>query len=309
MAVEALARRGYDTAVHPWTDHYLARLDEAPRARFPIGPDDWRDPLGDPSRSGDWVAFFTHAVAERPWPQVVTTWWPRLLPGIAAGATHGVIRLGHALRAIRDHDTGPRRAEVAHALAYWAARWQPVPLVVGHGTAGPDVVIATLPAVTDQRFGIRHRLRHLDPGFVACAAAVSRPATADRVPAALQRLVDDVLHAYPQLAHGNPTMLVHAATAPNAVLAALPSLPTTLWPQSFDAAWTASAAVVAAYRPATTAVARPGTGIDPDDVFARAAAHGGEHVVKLADTALDGYARTGDPAAPAAVEVAVRLGA
>jgi hypothetical protein len=31
-------------------------------------------------------------VAERPWREVLATWWPRLLHGIAAGATHGVIK-------------------------------------------------------------------------------------------------------------------------------------------------------------------------------------------------------------------------
>jgi hypothetical protein len=309
MAVEAMARRGCEAAVHAWTDNYLTRLDEPPRARFDIGPDEWRDPLGDPSRSGDWIAFFDRAVLEQPWQQVVAAWWPRLLPGIAAGATHGVIRLGHALRAIRDHDTEPRRTEVARALAYWAARWQPLPLVVAHGSTAPDAVLTSLPTVADQRFGIRHRLRGLDPRFGRAAAEVACPATAEAVPAALCRVVDDVLRLYPQLAHGNPTMLVHAATAPNAVLAALPSLPITLWPSTFDAAWTAAAVVVAAYRPSGPRAVAPVPLEDAEALFAAAVAHGGEHVVKLADAAVDGFARTGDPAVLAAIEVAVQLGA
>ncbi len=309
MAVEAMARRGCEAAVHAWTDDYLARLDEPPRPRFTIGPDEWRDPLGDPSRSGDWIAFFDRAIREEPWQQVVAAWWPRLLPGIAAGATHGVIRLGHALRAIRDHDTEPRRAEVGRALAYWAARWQPLPVVVACGGAAAGEVLADLPTVADQRFGIRHRLRGLDPRFGRAAAELAAPATAEAVPQALGRIVDDVLQLYPRLAHGNPTMLVHAATAPNAVLAALPSLPIALWPAGFDAAWTATAAVVSAYRPSSAAVVVPAQHEDAEALFATAVAHGGEHVVKLADAAADGYARTGDRAALAAVEVAVRLDA
>src|SRR3569833_107091 len=54
--------------------------------------------------------------------------WPRLLPGSAAGATHGVIRVGHAVRSLLDLETGPRVTELAHGLAYWAARWQPLAL-------------------------------------------------------------------------------------------------------------------------------------------------------------------------------------
>ena len=35
--------------------------------------------------------------------------------------------------------------------------------------------------------------------------------------------------------------------------------------------------------------------IDPDELMARATQHGDEHVIKLTDTVLDVYARTGDP--------------
>lgn len=82
-------------------------------------------------------------------------------------------------------------------------------------------------------------------------------------------------------------MLVHAATAPNAVLRALPALPRALWVPSLRAAWTASAAVTAMYAPlAPRAYTPPGT-FTPEEVFERALAHGDEHVIKLTDTALD----------------------
>jgi hypothetical protein len=73
-----------------------------------------------------------------------------------------------------------------------------------------------------------------------------------------------------------------------------------LWAPSLAAAWAASAAVTAVYDPGEAA---PVTGEPPDgpdaaeDVFERATAHGDEHVIKLADTAVDVYHRTGDPAA------------
>jgi hypothetical protein len=43
------------------------------------------------------------------------------------------------------------------------------------------------------------------------------------------------------------------------------------------------------------------------DAFARAVAHGGEHVIKFADTAVEVFARTGHPDAIAAVLRAVEL--
>ena len=98
----------------------------------------------------------------------------------------------------------------------------------------------------------------------------------------------------------------------NAVLLALPSLPERLWPDSFDAAWTATAAVVAAYRPSEPAphqaVIPPLRSADtPSDAWERAVADGGEHIVKLADTALSAVERTGDLVGLAAIDTAIRL--
>ncbi|CAL9342038.1 hypothetical protein SUDANB58_00287 [Streptomyces sp. enrichment culture] len=91
-------------------------------------------------------------------------------------------------------------------------------------------------------------------------------------------------------------MPVHAATAPNAVLRTLDSLPRALWVPSLRAAWTASAAVTAMYAPAEPAACAPRARATAEEVLERARAHGDEHVVKLTDTASD----VGDERAPAA---------
>jgi hypothetical protein len=131
------------------------------------------------------------------------------------------------------------------------------------------------------------------------------------VPAALDDLVDMVVTSYPHIAHGNPTMLVHAATAPNAVARVLPALPTSLWPDSYAYAWTAAAAVLAAYLPSDAATSRRGVPaqLDAGEAWVLAVRHGGEHVIKLADTALDVHGRTGDPDAVTAIWRAVELDA
>ncbi|HEX2705811.1 MAG TPA: hypothetical protein VHM65_08630, partial [Candidatus Lustribacter sp.] len=74
-------------------------------------------------------------------------------------------------------------------------------------------------------------------------------------------------------------------------------------------AWAATVAVVAAYRPAQPAVPGPPPrgDLEVGEAFARAAAHGGEHVIKLADTALSSFERTGNPLGLAAVDTAIRL--
>ncbi|MYX54521.1 hypothetical protein GTZ89_01945, partial [Streptomyces sp. SID8382] len=73
-------------------------------------------------------------------------------------------------------------------------------------------------------------------------------------------------------------------------LRVLPALPRELWAPSLDAAWAASAAVTAVYAPREPLPADrlPSVaGVTPEEVFARAAAHGDEHAIKLTDTALD----------------------
>ena len=308
MVVEALSRRHRDPVIHRWTDRYLQRLDDLPRGVYPISPEDWREPLGDATRTGDWVVFFEQAVAETPWQTVLAQWWPRLLPGIAAGATHGVIRVGHAVRALQAAETAPRVAELAQALAYWAARWQPVPVVRTEGSLGIAEVLPTIPRIPRQESGIRTRLAQLEQtaGWLDRAGALGGPADSEEVPHHLDAVVDAVVRHYVTRAHGNPTMLVHAATAPNAVSMTLPSLPPALWRDSFDAAWSASAAVLAAYTPADPRP-RPTTGLTASETLDRAVEHGGEHVIKFTDTALRTYERSHEPDALTAAMVAIEL--
>ncbi len=310
MVVEALSRRHQAPVIHRWTDSYLQRLDDLPRGVHPISPAEWREPLGDATRTGDWVVFFEQAVAEMPWQTVLSLWWPRLLPGIAAGATHGVIRVGHALRALQEVETRPRVAELAHALAYWAARWQPVPIVRTVGSLGISEVLPTIPRIPRQESGIRTRLAQLDhtSGWLNRAGALAGPGHSEAVPQHLDAVVDAVLRHYVTRAHGNATMLVHAATAPNAVAMALPSLPPSLWRDSFDAVWSATAAVVAAYTPADPRP-RLTTDLTASAILDRAVDHGGEHVIKFTDTAVRAHERSDEPDALAAAMVAIELDA
>ncbi|MFG3639437.1 questin oxidase family protein [Micromonospora sp. NPDC047762] len=305
MAVEALVRHGHQQRVHRWLDDYLGRLDELPRGLHPI--DDWRDALGDPKRAGDWLAYFDRQLREHQWRDVLATWWPRLLPGIAAGATHGVIRVGHAVRALEADEENPRRlTELGQALGYWAARWQPIPgtdrLFTGDpdepGTDDIDVAgaLAGLPRIEDQTGGVRDRLGRLPavPRWEPALAAL-RPA---RSPAEAQRGLTTLVHRagldYLRFGHTNPVMLVHAVTAPTAVLRTLPALDRALWAPSFAAAWAATAAMTSVYAPANGIAPPTVTPATPSEVFARAARHGDEHVVKLADAILDAYATSAD---------------
>jgi hypothetical protein len=330
MAAEAMVRHGHADQVHRWLDGYMRRLEEFPRGSGPIGSN-WQDALGDPRRIADWTAYFGREVAEQPWRQALETWWPRLLPGVAAAATHGVIRVGHAVRALtEDGEDADHLGELAHGLAYWAARWQPVPgapateppLIAARSSAGYPAeagpatadALAAVPRIADQSGGIRERLARLAelPGWRAALAAPQIPSSAEGLRSWLAGLVDATTTRYLSYGHGNGVMLVHSATAPNAVLRTLPTLDRQLWAPSVAASWAAAAALTAIYAP--TAPAAPTELPDPpagpqaaEETFARAVEHGDEHVIKFADTAADVYARTGDRAALAAAVRAAQL--
>ncbi|KUL24707.1 questin oxidase family protein [Actinoplanes awajinensis] len=304
MATEALIRNGHADDVHRWIDAYRDRLDEAPRGIAPISAEGWRDPLGDPTRTGDWLGFFERETRSGPWRAVLATWWPRLLPGIAAGATHGVIRVGHAVRALLDRETPERVAELGQGLAYWAARWQPL-APAGHGAypaSDPRSALDAVPRVPDQRFGIRNRLAQLAdlPTWPQAAGAVpGSDAAEDR----LREIVAAAVRHHLRYGYGNPVMLVHAATAPAAVLRTLPALPPSLAGPSLAAAWAAAAAVTAAYSPTTpdpTARLEPASALDPAEVFDRAVVSGDAHAIKFADAAVEAWQAFGDPALLAA---------
>jgi hypothetical protein len=81
MAVEVLTRRGSGELTHRWIDQYVDGLEPRPRGISPIDAEDWRDPLGDPVRTGDWLDYFERAVTDRPWRDV-----PRC-PGPAAATS------------------------------------------------------------------------------------------------------------------------------------------------------------------------------------------------------------------------------
>ncbi|NGO81008.1 questin oxidase family protein [Streptomyces sp. YC504] len=303
MAVESLAARGQSRSVHRWLDLYAPKLEEFPSRVEPVTDANWAEALGDSRRVADWIGYFEAGIAERPWREVLAQWWPRLLPGMYGGSTHPVIRVGHAVRTLLSTEgetAAPRLAELAHGLGYWAATHHPValgPALPGAGTAA--AALDAVPLIAAQDGGFPTRLARVS-ALPAWTYEVTEPADAQ---ARLTELVRAATHRYATHGHGEETMLVHAATAPNAVLRTLPALPHELWPESLRAAWTASAAVTAMYAPPTGVTYTPPGTFTPEEVAERALAHGDEHVIKLTDTALD----FGDEQALAAALRAIEL--
>ncbi len=297
MVVECLSHLGHEQVVHRWLDRYEGELDDLPRGR---GIASWQEALGDSRRLGDWLEHF--ARDDRPWQDLLALWWPRLAPGMAAAATHGVIRTGHAVRALRAEQTAPRRAELGQALAYWAALWHPVPRIrpAGHRSARDALPAVPLLDVQLGRAGERLARLATTAGWAGSVAAL-RPV--DDPVDALDAVVDAALRAYAGRAAGSPVMLVHAVTAPAAVSLVLPSLPPALHHGAVETAWTTAAALVAAYAVRKPRPARTPAG-SVEDAVEQAVHHGDAHVLKLTESAVRANdRRAGLQAAAAAVSL------
>lgn len=325
MVAEAIVRHGHGDAVQHWLDGYVRRLEPFPRPMSPIGAD-WQSALGDVRRVGDWTVQFTADLHERPWRVVLNEWWPRLLPGIAAGATHGVIRVGHAVRSLLDDGETPARVEeLGHGLAYWAARWLPVsspdggrePAADDGGVAwrSPGEALMRMPRIESADGDLREWVGRMTavPGWGDAVLRVKIPDEPSAARDWLADLVQAAVVRYLTHGHGNPIMLVHSVTAPNAVWRTLPALDRRWWHPSAVAAWVAVSALTAIYAPPAPAegsalgtLLPTGAGA-ADAAFARAVENGDEHVIKLADTAVEVFGRTADGRALAAIDRAARL--
>ncbi len=313
MAVEALVRRGQAHTVHRWLDTYETKLEDVPRPLARITDENWREALGDPRRVTDWTGHFRRQVAERPWREVLAEWWPRLLPGVAGAAAHPVIRVGHVVRALAEEgEDAPRVAELAHALGYWAARHTPLPTEVRPtGDAGPTEALAALPRIADQRVVPLQGYAQLPEtaGWLTTVESLGVPEEPEAIRARLTELVRAATLAYGRYGHGNPIMLVHAATAPNAILRTLPALPHALWRPSLSVAWAVTAAITSIYAADAPRPAPDAASYAPQEVFERAVVNGNEHAIKFADTALDVAAASpdGDTRALSAALNAIQL--
>ncbi len=304
MAADALIRLGCGEEVEAWVDGYAPRLDEAPGPRWVIEEAEWREVIGDPSRLGDWCVLFDRQLREEPWRDVLVRWWPRLLDGAAASAAHGLIRTGHAVRALLEQPTAPRRAELAQALGYWAARHQPLPVHPDpHGGAEAATALDAVPMIGASG-GFRTRLQDLarTPSWPETVGRLAAAPPPGEVPTVLDALVDEAVTRYGRWAHGNPVMLGHAATAPRAVSLVIPALPEHLWTPTYQAAWALTAAISTLYRPSTppppTSRSEQQT-ITPEQVTLRAVATGDEHAIKFVEVAQESHHRGNVHALPA----------
>ncbi len=307
MASEALVRLGRDDAILPWVERYRRRLQERPRPRDRIDEATWREALGNAARVADWVAFFERQLKERPWHEVLAQWAPRLAPGVMAGATHGLIRTGHAARALEEAETPLRLHELAEGLGYWAARYQELP---GHPSPKPAprlpgravlLVERVNPPGTQFRGLIFEAVRGLDerPSFANVIDLVQPGRRVERFLSDLTEVFARVTLANPR----TPIAFVHSVTAPAALRLLVRHLRAKDAALAARYAWQACAALYAWYAeapPPDAVLEEPNA--TWDDLIARAVATGDEHAIKFVEACLREHDLNPSPAYLAAAD-------
>lgn len=299
MAAEAMIRLGRADDVEPWLDGYIQRLEEAPSRTGRITDQTWREALGVPGRVADWELYLADQFAAEPWPLVLARWWPRLVPGLAAAATHGIIRTSHAARSLAQAASTERLAELARGLAYWAASYLELPgSPRTEGRLDLDAAVSGLPVAAGPVPPglITTRLRTslaAEPRFPAAVGALRPPAD---VPAGLLELATGFVRIFLIYGRTQPIDFLHAVTAPVAARSVLGLLPAELARPSYDALWQVAAGLYSAY--ATDAVPEPLPSTEPpaaDTLIDRAVATGDVHAVKLTEACLRLYSESPDP--------------
>jgi hypothetical protein len=128
MGAEALVALGLGAKAESWASRSHTRPYRPPMAGIAMSSD-WREALGRKQCHGDWIAHFDAELERDPFGDVLARWVPRFSHDMGALLFHGVIRTGHATRALEHIDTPARRAELARGLALWA---------IGIKRAAPD---------------------------------------------------------------------------------------------------------------------------------------------------------------------------
>jgi hypothetical protein len=310
MAAEALVALGRDDVIEPWAEWYAARLDDAPERRTPIDRDGWRDALGDIRRAGDWTLYFERELSERAWHDVLEEWIGRLVPGIMAGATHGILRTAHAVRSLDRGENAQRTHELAEGLGYWAARYQELPSSkvseaaprerVGDALRRVDRVDASVP----RRGLIFDVVKNVEPQ--AFGPVIEYADTSVAVDAFVSDVTRTFVRQYLANANNASIAFVHTVTAPSALRILAPYLSDATTRAAMRYAWQACAAIYAAYGGGVPPGIDEAASVDRDDLIDRAVAARDEHAIKFTEACLREYTLTPDPAFLLAAEDAVR---
>jgi questin oxidase-like protein len=312
MVAEALCAMGRPQAVMPWIVRYKERLLPRPATGDPIRAETWRSALGQRDRFADWAEFFGEELRQAPWREVLDRWTGRLMPGFCAAATHGAIRVGHAVRSLAATETSWRRRELGDALASWAATYRELPSSdrITDRPMAPREAILNVPVIApDQRRplgNITASLAMLDdlPKFPPIIGLID---VSGDIETLLAELTETFARIYLANAHDVPTTIVfiHGVTSLAAFGGVIPNVGETTARSALRYAWQSGCALYACF-----GARAMGEDIEPcaenaETLIDRAVANGDEHVIKFTEACLRRNALAPSPIYRAAVDHAL----
>ena len=305
MVAEALVAMGQCAAALPWVRAHLHdTMPEEKPSNF-LNQSDWADgwqqTLGNNAHSAKWRAFFAQELETGDWQAVLNLWSFRLAPGLFAAATHGIIRVGHAVRALAVQDTPLRRRELSEGLALWAAAYQTLPedrqsreTFLAPGDALKQVPL--LPKEFRKNEGsitIALEQLHEVPEFAPVIGMIDLQENSGDLANAVATVFAQV---FLDQTHSPLSAIVytHSITAVAAILNISSHASEETLCELLAYGWQAASGLYCAYG----FFPGPGPGVMEVEselaIAEKAVVHGDDHVIKLSEACLALYGRTGD---------------
>ena len=296
MVAEAMAAMGQDQAALDWVERHRHTI--VPRRARVLKEEGelWPSGLGQHGLQEEWSAFFSEEIRVQGWRKICDIWGQRLAPGFAAAASHGVIRVAHAARALSQCETDLRLRELADGLALWASTYAVLPAEVKKQQRLSAIdALKQVPLVPDsyRRNGgsITAALGQLK--FAPEFADVINFVDWDRgIEANILDAAEAFAHVVVQNVCTRSTAIVftHGVTGILAVRNLLPHVSLETARLLLQYGWNTGAALYAAYAVVPFELPQERFGAESVDRIARAVAHGDDHVIKLTEACLNFYA-------------------
>jgi Questin oxidase-like len=312
MVIEALCALGRPDAALPWVERYRPRLLPRALARRRIEVDEWQAALGRRDAFPDWSGLFSEELEASPWREVLDRWGSRLAPGLSGAATHGIIRTGHAVRALAQRENPVRLRELADALASWAATYNELPgaPAVAARRMSPRAAVRSLPIIPAERRRSGNITAALDglsdlPEFAPAIGLIDIEGDLDALVAEFGEIFARIY-----LANVTTTLtliaFIHGVTSLHAIGNILPQVSDATGRRLTRYGWQAGCGLYACFGNGTVIADAVQDGAeDTERLIDQAVMNGDEHAIKFTEACLRFNERRLSPAFGAAVRHAL----
>ena len=303
MVAEAFSALGEADVALDWTRSYESKAQTREPATDPVNSETWQDALGAGyERAADWRLYFSAEIDRLGWKAATDLWCARLAPGFATGAVHGIIRVGHAVRALAHGETDARKQELADALGLWASAYRTLRVAPSRldKQLPPATALPLVPRLPpDERpksgaitAGVKKALEI--PGFPEAFNWLDMSGRLEQVGVETGRAFAEVFLAQVNAPYA-AIVFTHAITGVGAVLNIAPHVCRGTTRILLRHGWHAGCALVAVFADDIEPHPAAGEGPEsPEDIVAGAIAHGDDHVIKLSEACLSLYHASGD---------------